>query len=221
MTVTVFDDDDSGTDTTTIAIGLGVVPTAVPDGPYGPVFEGSSVVVDGSGSFDDGVVVSHEWSSNEGSFGDPLMAVTEYSPTDEGSGIHTITLEVCDDDGLCGAGQAEVTVTNAVPMVTSVTSDGPVDEGSVVSVSASFTDAGEADIHTATIDWGEGPVMATVVQGAGSGTVSGDHTFAADGTFPVEVCVTDDDADVDCDSSLSLLSTMWRRRSPQEQLKLV
>ena len=133
------------------------------------------------------------------------MAVTEYSPTDEGSGIHTITLEVCDDDGLCGAGQAEVTVTNAVPTVTSVTSDGPVDEGSVVSVSASFTDAGVADIHTATIDWGEGPVMATVVQGAGSGTVSGDHTFAADGTFPVEVCVTDDDADVDCDSSLSVV----------------
>ncbi len=39
-----------------------------------------------------------------------------------------------------------------------------------------------------------------MVQGAGSGTVTATHVFAAGGTYTVEVCVTDDDGGMGCDA---------------------
>jgi Ca2+-binding RTX toxin-like protein len=182
-------------------------PSPVPGGPYGPVVEGSSVVVDGSGS--DGPIVSYLWSTGDaGVFGDPGSAVTDYTPGDEGTGSHTITLEVCDGDGLCGQASTTVEVVNADPVITSVSDGGPVDEGSAVSVSAEFNDAGVDDTHTATIDWGGGTVtdpatVAQVVQGVG--TVSGSHRYADNDTDSIVVCVTDNDLGSVCDSSGSVV----------------
>lgn len=62
----------------------------------------------------------------------------------------------------------------------------------VTGVSATFSDADEADTHTCTVDYGDG-------SGAQAGTVSGyvctaaDHTYTAAGVYAVTFTVTDND----------------------------
>ena len=52
----------------------------------------------------------------------------------------------------------------------------PVQLGTVVSVSALFTDTGPLDRHTATWSWGDGTTSAgTVTESNGSGFVAGNH----------------------------------------------
>jgi len=61
--------------------------------------------------------------------------------------------------------------------------------------SVSFTDLEAVQTHRATIDWGDGSPLTTglVVQADGlAGSVAGSHVFADDGTYIVEVCVSDD-----------------------------
>jgi hypothetical protein len=89
---------------------------------------------------------------------------------------------------------------NAAPVVDQVTTSSPscggARDGDTVAVSATFTDANHGDTHTATIDWGDGTVTsATVLQSAGSGSISGQHTYTSGGRFHVTVEVTDNDGD--------------------------
>ena len=79
---------------------------------------------------------------------------------------------------------------------------------------ATFTDAGSADTHTATIDWGDGSRLELVtIAGTESGGVTGDHryrpkvrhvksshTHTKAKSYTVTVCVTDDDGGRSCDS---------------------
>ncbi|MCP4166149.1 MAG: hypothetical protein GY759_09690, partial [Chloroflexi bacterium] len=70
--------------------------------------------------------------------------------------------------------------------------DTSINEGEEAAVSANFTDPDSSEAHTATIDWGDGATDSGVVaEGGGSGTVSGSHVYADDGTFIVIVCVND------------------------------
>ncbi|MDZ7734206.1 MAG: PKD domain-containing protein [Acidimicrobiia bacterium] len=70
------------------------------------------------------------------------------------------------------------------------------------------------DTHTATVDWGDGsPVEAAdVVEEQGEGVVSAAHTYAVDGVYPVEVCVTDDAGAAACDSFEATVAAV--NRSP-------
>jgi len=128
--------------------------------------------------------------------------VPDYTGVDEG--VHTLTLEVCDFDGLCGDEVTSVEVTNVAPIVGPPTSDEPLMEGATVTVSADFTDDGVADEHDATIDWrdGNGPQPVTVEQGAGSGSVTGSTSYRNNGFYTAEVCVDDRDGGSDCESVL-------------------
>jgi VCBS repeat-containing protein len=71
-------------------------------------------------------------------------------------------------------------------------SDQTLDEGSALSLSASFTDPDTGDTHTASVDWGDGsPVQPLAVsESGGAGTLSASHVYAWDGPFSVtvEVC---------------------------------
>ncbi len=61
--------------------------------------------------------------------------------------------------------------------------------------SVAFIDQEAGQTHRATIDWGDGsaPAAGLVVQANGlAGTVTGSHVFADDGTYTVQVCVSDD-----------------------------
>ena len=66
--------------------------------------------------------------------------------------------------------------------------------GGTLTIESEFTDLGELDIHTATIDWGDNTTEpGTVAETDGSGTVSGSHEYTDSGTFTVTVSVADDD----------------------------
>ncbi|MBQ9370568.1 MAG: fibro-slime domain-containing protein [Thermoguttaceae bacterium] len=83
----------------------------------------------------------------------------------------------------------------AAPEVTSLTFDAPeggVPEGSPVALSVEFADADGDDLHSATIDWGDGTVELGAISSTGvGGTVSGSHVYADNGTYTVAVTITD------------------------------
>ena len=98
-----------------------------------------------------------------------------------------------DDDTGTSTETFSMRITNADPVLDEIPGQNEgIFEGDLVSFGPiSFTDAGTLDTHTATVDWGDGTeaVPATVNQNAR--TVSGSHTFADNGTYTVEVIVTD------------------------------
>jgi FtsP/CotA-like multicopper oxidase with cupredoxin domain len=91
----------------------------------------------------------------------------------------------------------ELVVNNAAPDLAAI-SDKASNEGDAVGVSSTFTDADAGDLHTGTIDWGDGTTeAATIVEGT-PGTLSGTHTYGDDGTFHASATVTDgDDSDTE------------------------
>lgn len=162
------------------------------------VDEGDLVTFNGSGPSSVGIT----WA-----FGDGVMATGSYAPTHRyrDNGDYTASLRV--DDAIGGIGQdtASATVNNVAPTVTiqntALQADGAICTGTPVNLTASFTDPGTLDTHTARIDWQDGTVQnGTITQDAESGTASGSHAFTADGVYNVEVCVADDDGGQSCDT---------------------
>ncbi|MFC1953606.1 PKD domain-containing protein [Chloroflexota bacterium] len=93
---------------------------------------------------------------------------------------------------------------NAAPVVDAGI-DQAVNEGDPVSLDpATFTDADVTDSHTATISWGDtSPTEPGIVsESAGSGTVSGTHTYTDDGVYTVTVSVSD--GEVESSSSFTI-----------------
>jgi PKD repeat protein len=110
-------------------------------------------------------------------------------------GEYTATLTVIDDDLGTGIATVSVTIENIPPEVSAVPGK-TIDLGEIINgVIAEFTDAGIADFHIATIDWGDGTAddPGTVDESAGSGTVTGSHVYSWPGSYVVTVDVIDDD----------------------------
>jgi hypothetical protein len=168
-------------------------PTADAGGPY-IVDEGSSIQLDGTGSSDpENAILSYSWAP-AANLDDATIATPVYSGIDDT--VDALTLTVSDIGGDVTAATAltddddtTVTVLNVAPTVTA-TGDA-IDEGETATVSATFTDPGVLDTHTASIDWGYGlpPQAVTLAQLAGGVQ----HTYGDDGDFDVTVTVTDDD----------------------------
>ena len=80
----------------------------------------------------------------------------------------------------------------APPVVAPISANDPVAVNALLSVSVNFTDAA-TDTHTATWTFGDGSPAGpgAVNEANGSGMVSGSHTYAAAGVYPVVVTVTD------------------------------
>jgi hypothetical protein len=67
----------------------------------------------------------------------------------------------------------------------------PVAVNTAINASASFTDAITSTTHTAVWNWGDGTTSpGTVTETNGSGTVTGSHTYVADGVYSITVTVT-------------------------------
>jgi hypothetical protein len=90
---------------------------------------------------------------------------------------------------LSDADASTVTVVNVAPVVTAVGDSNS--EGGVATVSATFTDPGTLDTHTASILWGDGsPAQMVSVAALASGV---QHVYGDNGSYSVTVTVTDDD----------------------------
>jgi len=88
-----------------------------------------------------------------------------------------------------------VFINNVAPTVGSITGPiVPIAVNTSVSLSASFTDPGVLDTHTAVWIWNDGSTsVGTVVEANGSGTVTGSHNYATADIYTVKLTVTDKD----------------------------
>jgi hypothetical protein len=185
-------DDDGGTGTTSGQVDVKAPPSVTFAGGGGSVDEGSplglSPIVTGA--------TSTLWSATGGTgtctFADATAVNT--SVTCDDNGTYALTITATDGFGQTGQASASLVVANRAPQVADgVVSPGPHAQGSPVSVSWSFTDAGSNDTHTCSINWGDGsPATAGVVAG---GACTGTHSFGSGGAFNSTATITDDDGD--------------------------
>ena len=194
ITVTVTDDEGG------VGVGIGVAtvvaankaPAANAGGPYAAA-EGAGVSLSGSGTDPDGDTLTYAWDlDGDGQFDDASTATAFFSAAGlDGPGAATAKLRVCDPAGLCDTSTTSISITNVAPLSGAITA--PVDPqqaGTLVSASASFTDAGTLDTHAAVFDWGDGTTSAATVT---AGNATGSHVYSSAGVYTVTLTVTDDD----------------------------
>ncbi len=196
--VTIFD-DDGGSATDVVSVIVDPPPSVNPGGPYSGN-EGAGIPIAGSASDPGGSNLTHTWSTVPASgvdagatcaFGNAAALSTSVTCTDDG----TYTLRLTGSDGFNPpvVMSTTLTVANVAPVVT-ITA--PADQvvvptGTVVAVTAPFTDVGANDSHTCTVNFFDGgPVVTGTV---GGGTCSASDALTVPGVHDVLVTVTDDD----------------------------
>ena len=190
-----------GADTFTANPCTNTAPTADGGGPY-TVDEGTTIQLDGTSSNDpENALLTFSWSPGT-NLDDTTSPTPVYTAVDDT--VDVIQLTVSDVGGdvtpataLTDIDQVAVTVNNLAPEVTA--SGDAIDEAGTATVSATFTDEGVLDTHTATIDWDDGTPPEDVTVGQLAAGVS--HAYGDNGNFEVEVTVTDDDGGVGLDTA--------------------
>ncbi len=188
-------------DTTTVTLTTNAAPVADAGGPY-TGSEGTSLVLNGTGSSDDVAVVGYEWDLdyNGTTFAADVTGVQPSVTFDDDIASRTIALRVTDAKGLSHIDTTTITIGNADPVAGGVTVAPSntiggamiIGSGQSVTVSGSFTDLGVLDTHTVVVDWNDGTTSnATVDQEAG--TFEATHTFAGVGQYTITATVADDD----------------------------
>ena len=150
--------------------------------------EGSSISFSGSAT-DGGSGVdttTYEWDlDNDGEYDDATSSTTSYTWNDNYNG--NVGLRVKDNVGNTGYATTTVTVSNVNPTA-SATNDGPVKEGSLVTVTASQTDPG-ADTFTYSFDWNNDGIYEIIDQVS----PSAQNTWNDNCVYTVGIMVKDDD----------------------------
>lgn len=136
---------------------------------------------------------------------------TEADTASHPDGNFPVTVTIGDSDNNTGTSTVNEHVINVAPTALTaclpdlaLTGTPPpcpatttITEGSAVSLLGSFVDPSAADTHLVTIDWGPGWPAATRVQSlslpAGTFGFTAQRRYGDEGTFPVQVTVTDDD----------------------------
>jgi len=116
---------------------------------------------------------------------------------DSGTGTFAISATVTDDDNGSDTDTKNASVANANPVVGALNITDPNGGtaclgGNTVTLGFSFTDAGSADTHKATIAWGDGSTN-TVVDPATSPVSGKQHAYSGLGPYTITVTITDDD----------------------------
>ncbi|MFI5669218.1 M36 family metallopeptidase [Streptomyces sp. NPDC051704] len=193
---------DQNTVTADETVPAACLPTAKAGGPY-TTNEGTDVTLSAAGSTQGtapsaGNLSSYAWDlDNDGQYDDATGVTAAFSAVGR-DGVSTIGLKVTDTAGNTDTDSTTVTVANAAPVVTldPVT---PAGENTPITLTGRISDPGWLDPLTATVDWkdGAGPqeLAGTPENDRPDATLTftAEHTYGDDGTFPVEVCGSDDD----------------------------
>ena len=148
------------------------------------VVEGGSVTLTATSTDADNDPLTAVWDFNgDGVYDDATgLSVTFSAAALDGPSTHVVSVSVSDGKVSTNA-STTVDVANAAPVVSAVSVPAdPIRLGSAVTVSASFSDAGAADTHSALWQWGDG-----------TSSAGGSHTYAAAGVYTLTFTVTDDD----------------------------
>ena len=173
---------ESSTDTTSVTILN--APPEVEAGNDQMVNEGDTVSF--TGDFTDpgtGDTLIIEWNFGDGTPGSTGTLEPTHVYADNGT--YTVSLKVTDDDGTSTSDTLYVTVENVAPIVDAGEHQ-IADEGNIVIFAGDFTDPGTADTHLIKWDFKDGTPIS-------SGTLTPTHTYADNGTYVVNLTVTDDD----------------------------
>lgn len=119
-----------------------------------------------------------------------------WTPTDNGV-FNDVEFKVT--DGFIEVSELiTITVTNANPVVEAGVGQ-TVDEGDLVTIDPTFTDAGSSDTHTATIDWDDGSSIEDL--GTVTSPISATHRYLDNGeSTTVTLTITDDDGGIGSDT---------------------
>jgi PKD repeat protein len=134
---------------------------------------------DASGSVDrDGTIAGYAWNFGDGTTGTGLTANHTYAA----AGTYTVTLTVTDDSGAITATSAPVSVVAQPPNVLPTATLNVATDARSISVDAIGSGDPDGSIVSYVWDFGDGATA--------SGPTA-THTYAADGTYPVSLTVTD------------------------------
>jgi hypothetical protein len=144
----------------------------------------------------DGTVTAGTVSGSAGSY----TVTGTHAYADEGTQTATVTFTETGVSNGTAMASADVAVAEGDVLTPSPVTITPTEGTAFSGPVASFTDTNTGNVasdFTATIAWGDGTSTTGVTPTGGSGTftVSGSHTYAEEGSFPVTVVLTDVDDD--------------------------
>ncbi|HEU5271331.1 MAG TPA: PKD domain-containing protein, partial [Jatrophihabitans sp.] len=201
-TVVVPEGADNGENLPVLSFGdrqeIPPVPQANPQQADQDSPEGAHVTLDGSGSYSPtGDALSYHWSWPGGS-ADGANVPVVMPP-----GVTTVRLTV--SDGIM-SNYVDTTMTVYPPITATAMPVSAVEGQPFTAPVATFTDpdpSGTAGDYLAMVDWGDGAPASPgdITKSAdGTFTVTGQHTYAEEGSYPVSVTVTDDDVPYNTDT---------------------
>jgi alpha-tubulin suppressor-like RCC1 family protein len=180
-----------------------VAPTASL-GNNGPIGEGGSALVSFSSAFDPSSVDTaagfhYAFDCNGGSLAAATYAGSGTSDSTScafaDNGSYPVSGKIMDKDDGASLYTTTITVTNVAPTLGAISVDQTlVQVNTAINASASFTDPGALDTHTAVWDWGDGiTTTGTISETGGNGTASASHSYTTPDVYTVKLTVTDND----------------------------
>jgi hypothetical protein len=173
-------------------------PTVDAGGPY-TVNEGSSVTLTAAGTDPEGQPLTYTWDlDNNGTF-ETLGQSVSFAGVD-GPANPTVKVQVTDTGGLTAVASATVTVNNVAPTIVAVTNNGPINEGSSAAIAVNASDpAGANDPLTLEFDCNNDQTFETT---------TGTCAFTDNGSFTVNVRVSDGDGGVTTGSTVVIVNNV-------------
>jgi hypothetical protein len=180
----------------------GIDPIADAGGPYTGSETGLIYLV-GTGSDPNGETVTFAWDlDNDGLYDDSTLQNPSTSFPDNGT--YTVGLRVTNQSGRSSTDTASITVTNLNPTIVSVTGTAAINEGAGTLLTITATDpAGVNDPLSYSFDCQNDGTYEIVPQASNQATC----TYGDNGTFTVNVQVTDGDGGEDTDTSFVVIVT--------------